>query len=198
MCSSWPGSAETNHLILFTASPLNCLLPSNPISVTKCQSYWDLNLPTVDSIALLRDQLLNTTFLALISTFICNHSVYYAASGQTKNGLTETSTFLCDSPGTGQCSWWVPLLVCSQASCHAVTWKLNTQLATHTRKPAVCWFIIKCYNSGIARWERSIGQDMWQGRAFMPYPGTLLSPQLHVFITLEALQILSFWGFMEA
>ena len=53
-------------------------------------------------------------------------------------------------------------------------------------------FITKGYSSRTVRWERCIGWGMWH-RASMT---TLLSPHLHKFTNLGALQSLSFWVFM--
>ena len=56
-------------------------------------------------------------------------------------------------------------------------------------------FIISGYNLGTARWKRCIGQDTGKG---MLSQSMLLFQNLHMFTNAEALQTLSFWGFMEA
>ena len=59
------------------------------------------------------------------------------------------------------------------------------------------WFIIKRYDSGMARWKRCIGQGMEKGhRASLPSPRPLLL-NLHWFTNPEALWTLSFNIFME-
>ena len=59
-------------------------------------------------------------------------------------------------------------------------------------------FTVKGYNLVTARWERYIEQSMAERcQAFVFSPSTSLFPNLHLFIQLEALQILSFWVFMD-
>ena len=61
------------------------------------------------------------------------------------------------------------------------------------------WFIMEGYNSGTSRWKRWVGQGMGKGHgASMLSLSAPLSPNLYVFINLEAFQTLSFCGFMEA
>ena len=61
------------------------------------------------------------------------------------------------------------------------------------------WFIIKGYKLGTARWKRGTGQGMGRGQGTStPSSAMPLSPNLHVFTNPEALQTLSFWGFMVA
>ena len=54
------------------------------------------------------------------------------------------------------------------------------------------WFIMKGYNSGIARWKRYLGLGMEKGGTSMPSPGIQLFLNLHVLSHPEALWISSF------
>lgn len=61
------------------------------------------------------------------------------------------------------------------------------------------WFIVKGYNSGIARWKQTIGKSKGMGhKASVPSPGTPPFPNFLVFISLEALPNRVLWFFMEA
>ena len=61
------------------------------------------------------------------------------------------------------------------------------------------WFIIKGYNSEIAKWNRWTWEGIGKGlRASMPFPGTPLSPNLHVFTKPKDLWNPFFLGFMKA
>lgn len=53
------------------------------------------------------------------------------------------------------------------------------------------WFVTKCYTSGITRWKSFIGERTLNFHALVEHK---LSPNLHMFTSLEALQTPSFWG----
>ena len=60
------------------------------------------------------------------------------------------------------------------------------------------WFIMKGYNSETARSKKFTGHGVWQGHGVsLPSPRTQLSQCLHVFTSPAALQIPSFWVFVE-
>lgn len=129
MCLSWSGCDKTNNFILFIASLLNCLPPSNSNVVTRRPSPAETLLYPLFTALPCSEICWSTSLLWLWSQLPFVTTLFDGAtSEQTQNGLTESSPFLCDSSCTVQCSWWVPILVWSQASCHPGTWKLNMQL----------------------------------------------------------------------
>lgn len=103
------------------------------------------------------------------------------------------------SPGCHPCFWptvdqkfqqfpsWFQLI------CYSITQNSEKHFTLLGR-----WLIIKGCKPGTTRWKRCTRQGMGKGHgASMPSRRAPLSPHCHVFTNPEALQTLSFWGFMD-